>query len=66
MKNWYIVQAHSNFENKVAMLIKEEAKKSNISEKIEAIIAIATTIKVPCKVSLPVGQVTLKASCLTS
>jgi len=33
---------------------------------IEATIAIATTINVPCKVSLPVGQVTLKASCLTS
>ena len=38
MKNWYIVQAHSNFENKVAKLIKEEAKKSNISEKIEEIV----------------------------
>ena len=33
---------------------------------MEAIIAIAATIKVPCKVSLPVGQVTLKASCFTS
>ncbi len=27
---------------------------------------MATTIKVPCSVSLPVGHVTLKASCLTS
>ena len=35
-------------------------------KKIAAIIAIATTIKLPCTVSLPVGQVTLKASCLTS
>ena len=26
MKNWYIVQSHSSFENKVASLIKEEAK----------------------------------------
>ena len=26
----------------------------------DAIIAIATTIKVPCRVSLPVGQETLK------
>ncbi len=38
MKNWYIVQSHSNFENKVAKLIKEEAKKSNIAEKIEEIV----------------------------
>ena len=32
----------------------------------EATIAIAITINVPCIVSFPVGQVTLKASCLTS
>ncbi len=38
MKNWYIVQSHSNFENKVAKLIKEEAEKLNFSEKIEEII----------------------------
>ncbi len=38
MKNWYIVQSHSSFENKVAQLIKEEAEKANISEKIEEII----------------------------
>mgnify|MGYP003954333677 CR=1 FL=1 len=38
MKNWYIVQSHSNFENKVAQLIKEEAKKSKISDKIEEIV----------------------------
>ena len=38
MKNWYIVQSHSSFENKVAKLIKEEAEKAKISEKIEEII----------------------------
>jgi len=38
MKNWYIIQSHSGFENKVAQLIKEEAKKATISEKIEEII----------------------------
>ena len=38
MKNWYIVQSHSNFENKVAKLIKDEAEKLKISDKIEEII----------------------------
>ena len=38
MKNWYIVQSHSSFENKVAQLIEEEAKKAKISEKIEEIV----------------------------
>ena len=38
MKNWYIVQSHSNFENKVAGLIREEAEKADISHKIEEIV----------------------------
>tara|TARA_B100001996_G_scaffold361700_1_gene328640 strand:+ start:251 stop:781 length:531 start_codon:yes stop_codon:yes gene_type:complete len=38
MKNWFIVQSHSNFENKVAKLIKDEAEKLNFSDKIEEII----------------------------
>ena len=38
MKNWYIVQSYSSFENKVAQLIKEEAEKAKISEKIEEVI----------------------------
>ena len=38
MKNWYIVQSHSSFENKVAKIIKEEAEKAKISEKIEEIV----------------------------
>ena len=38
MKNWYIVQSHSSFENKVANLIKDEAEKAKISDKFEEII----------------------------
>ena len=38
MKNWYIVQSHSSFENKVAQLIKDEAEKAKISEKIEEVV----------------------------
>ena len=38
MSNWFIVQSHSSFENKVAQQIKDEAEKSNVSDKIEEII----------------------------
>ncbi len=38
MKNWYIVQSHSSFENKVAQEIKDEANKANLSDKIDEII----------------------------
>ena len=38
MKNWYIVQSHSSFENKVAGIIKEEAEKAKIAEKFEEIV----------------------------
>ena len=38
MKNWYIIQSHSNFENKVAKLIKEECEKLKIIDKIEEIV----------------------------
>ena len=38
MTNWFIVQSHSSFENKVAQQIKDEAEKSKISDKIEEII----------------------------
>jgi transcriptional antiterminator NusG len=38
MKNWYIVQSHSSFENKVAKIIKDEAEKAKISEKFEEIV----------------------------
>ena len=45
MKNWYIVQTFSGFEQKVAEVIKEKSKKSELSDKIE-------------KVEVPMHQVT--------
>ena len=45
MKNWYIVQTFSGFEQKVAEVIREKSKKSELSDKIE-------------KVEVPMHQVT--------
>ena len=41
MSNWFIVQSHSSFENKVAQQIKDEADKSKVSDKIEEIMSYA-------------------------
>tara|TARA_B100000446_G_scaffold174530_1_gene184470 strand:- start:74 stop:604 length:531 start_codon:yes stop_codon:yes gene_type:complete len=38
MKNWYIVQSYSSFERKVANLIKEEAEKAKLDDKIEEVL----------------------------
>ena len=54
MKNWYIVQSHSSFENKVAGLIKEEAEKAKISDKFDEI--IVPTHDVTGEVELPAGK----------
>ncbi len=38
MKNWYIVQSYSSFEKKVADLIKKEAIKAKLEDKIEEVL----------------------------
>ena len=38
MSNWFIVQSHSSFENKVAQQIKDEADKANVSDKSEDVL----------------------------
>ena len=53
MKNWYIIQSHSSFENKVAALIKEEAEKAKISEKIDQIMLNIPNL--PDK-NVPIGE----------
>ena len=61
MKNWYIVQSHSSFENKVAGLIKEEAEKAKISEKFEEIVVTThdvTEVKIGKRIDSPrVGNI---------
>ena len=37
MKNWYIVQTFSGFENKVAETLKDKIKVSELSDKIEEV-----------------------------
>ena len=66
MKNWFIVQSHSNFENKVSGLIKEEAEKAKISDKFEEIIVPThdvTEVKQEAfKVSWPTWKETLQGA----
>ena len=38
MKNWYIVQTFSGFEQKVAGVIKEKIKKNELSSKISDVV----------------------------
>ena len=38
MKNWYIIQSYSSFENKVAKAIKEETVKAKLDDKVEEVI----------------------------
>ena len=70
MKNWYIVQSHSSFENKVAQLIKEEAEKAKISEKFEEIIVpthdVTGSIKLPegTEMVMPGDNITLEVELL--
>ena len=35
MSNWFIVQSHSSFENKVAQQIKDEANKTKVSDSLQ-------------------------------
>ena len=37
MTNWYIVQTYSGFEKKVASVINENAKKNNLTDKIQEV-----------------------------
>ncbi len=38
MKNWYIVQTFSGFENKVAEVLKDTIKNKELSDKIEEVL----------------------------